>query len=116
MEDATKRRILVIAVALAIGLGAMAKLFVIGEPAAGEQVSCTVAETGAQIELRVDAVESAMALRGWRCRQEGDTLYISARKVPVSPLFHEGHYETAVDGKTVEKIVLGDKTVWSRGA
>ena len=34
--------------------------------------------------------ESGMALRGWKRRQEGKTLYITARKVPVSPSFREG--------------------------
>ena len=97
---------------LVLCVGFAAKLFLIGDPVAGGQVYCTVSENGQDLELQVDTVESAMALRGWKHEQDGGTLYLSARKVLVSPFFDEGHYETSIKIGAIDKIVLGGEIVW----
>lgn len=109
-----KKVILIIAgVILFIGLGFMLKLFIIGEPVAGEQVHCTTAINGQMLGLQVDTDESAVALRGFRVHQKGGNLYINARKVLVSPFFQDGHYETSINIETIDKIILGGVTIWS---
>lgn len=112
MKKHKKSIILIAGVLLAICLGVMAKLFIIGEPVDGGQILCAISENGPELELDVDAAESAVALRGWKYRRDGGTLYISARKVLVSPLFREGHYETSINKEKIDTIILGGKTIW----
>lgn len=104
---------ILLGIALFIGLAFLLKLFIIGEPVDGVQVVCVTSANGQSLDLQVDTLESAMAFQGWKQHQDGSTLYISARKVLVSPLFHEGHYETSIDLETVETIILGGKVIWS---
>lgn len=104
---------ILIGIVLIIVLSVLFKLFVIGESVDGAQVNCTTSVNGHTLELRVAAVESAVALRGFRYKQEGDTLFISARKVVVSPLFDEGVYETSIDLELLDKIILGGQLIWS---
>lgn len=105
---------ILLGIALIIGLSFLLKLFIIGEPVDGVQVVCVTSANGQTLDLQADTLESAMALRGWKHHQDGDTLYISARKVLASPMFHEGHYETSIDLETIETIILGGKVIWSR--
>ncbi len=109
-----KRVVVIILILLAVCLGLIAKLFIIGEPVSGEQVYCTTYVNGQKLELQVDTIESSVALICWKYNQYDSTLYISARKVLVSPLFNEGHYKTYIDIEMIENIVLGGKTIWSR--
>lgn len=99
---------------LIICLGFIAKLFIIGELVAGEQVYCTASVNGGKLKLQAETTESAAALWGWKYNYDGKTLYISARKVPVSPLFNEGRYETSINIEMIDNIILGGKKVWSR--
>lgn len=112
MKQRPKKRWILCGSFLAAFLAVVLDLFLIGEPIAGEQVSYTVSADGQRLELQADAIDSAVALRGWKFRREDSTLYISARKVLVSPLFDEGHYETSVDAEGIETIILGGKTIW----
>ena len=57
--------------------------------------------------------DSAMAFQRGRLKREGGTLSISARKVLVSPLFHEGTYETSIDLEPIESVMVGGQTIWS---
>lgn len=98
---------------MVLGLGFMLKFFVIGEPVDGEQIYFTISENGRELELQIDTVESAMALRGWKYRQDDGILYISARKVPVSLFYDEGRYKTTINTEMIETIILGNKTIWS---
>ena len=54
-----------------------------------------------------------MAFQRGRLKREGGTLSISARKVLVSPLFHEGTYETSIDLEPIESVMVGGQTIWS---
>lgn len=91
----------------------LVKLFIIGEPVDGAQVNVAVSAEGQTLSLRVDAVESAVALGGWQLRRDGNTLSISARKVLVSPLFPSGTYQTEIDLEGLTDIELGGRAIWS---
>lgn len=90
-----------------------ARLFLIGEPADGAQLSYAISENGESLHIGIATPASAIALRGWKYRQKGSTLYISCRKVLVSPLFSDGTYQTTIpDLSLLEKIYLGGELIW----
>lgn len=95
-------------------LGPMVKMFVIGEPVDGRQVSYTMSLNEQNLELHVVSVESAVALQGWKYKQDGSSLFISMRKVLLSPLFSKGYYETAIDIRSIAYIYLGGQVIWQR--
>ncbi len=103
----------VISIFVMISLGILLSIFVIGEPIDGKQLYCTTSLNGQTLSLRVEPVESGVALRGWKFRKDNNVLHISARKVLVSPLFHEGTYETSIDLEPIESITVGGQTIWS---
>lgn len=105
--------LLLLGAALLATFGILTKLFVIGEPVDGAQLHCTASVSGSSLELRVNTEESAMALRGWSLKQEGNTLQICARKVLVSPLFSDGSYQTSIDLEGIKTISLGGSVIWS---
>lgn len=107
------KAMILLGIALIIGLTFLLKLFIIGEPVDGVQIVFVTSAHDQTLDLQVDTLESAMALRGWKHHQDGGTLSISARKVLASPMFHEGHYETSIDLETVETIILGGEVIWS---
>lgn len=88
------------------------KLFVIGQPIDAGQLAYHVTERSTTVEVQVSALESAIALRGWRMKREGGDLFLSARKVPVSALFSSGEYQTSIDTKGIERIYLGGQLIW----
>lgn len=79
----------------------------------GEQLAVFLQEEGNTVTLNIATPASAIALRGWKYRQEGSTLYISARKVLVSPLFRDGTYQTTIDTTLLSEIYLGGKLIWN---
>lgn len=110
-----KTKLFTVMVILAgIILFVLCDLFIIGEPIDNIQMSCVASVNGETLELRVDALESAVALRGWRFKERDGTMSISARKVLVSPLFRDGSYETSVDLKGIDRVVLGGQEIWKR--
>ena len=114
----SKRLIKIMAVIMGILLlfvfGAGLKIFVIGEPVDGEQEHCEVSVTGQNLELNVSTAASAIAFRGWKFKQDGNTLFVSGRKVLVSPLFKEGSYKASVDLGTIEQISVGGRIIWEK--
>lgn len=103
-----------IGILLLFVLGSALKLFVIGEPVDSAQVYCEVTVADQNLELNVSTSASAIAFRGWKFRQEGNTLFVSARKVLVSPLFRDGVYHTSMDLGTIEEISFGGQTIWEK--
>ena len=99
-------------VVLILVAGFAGKAFVIGEPVSGEQLKFSTFIKDNKLELKVKVSDSGVALRGWKVERKGDTVYISARKVMVSPMFDDGSYETDIDVKGVNKVVLGGRTIW----
>ncbi|MEG1657663.1 MAG: hypothetical protein RR288_01265 [Oscillibacter sp.] len=95
-------------------LGVLVNLFVVGEPVDGAQVACEISVNDQNLELKVTAVESAVALRGWKFDKEGSTLHISARKVLVSPFFDNGTFKTSIDLSEIENISFGGQVIWSK--
>lgn len=111
-----KKRILLISVGVLLlgALGILANLFLIGEPVDGEQLICTVSPEGPNLCVKVETAESGMALRGWKQRQEGGSLSITARKVPVSAFFPEGSNTFVLGTESVDRVLVGGKVVWER--
>ncbi|MBD5461830.1 MAG: hypothetical protein HDR24_02035 [Lachnospiraceae bacterium] len=97
-----------------VALGFFLKLYIIGEPVDNAQVYCSTVVDGQNLELRIESVESAIAFRGWKIEQEGNTLSITARKVLVSPLFDGGSYETTIDLEAIENVWFGGQLIWSK--
>lgn len=95
-------------------LGFFLKFFIIGEPIDTAQVYYSTVVNGQNLELRIESLESAVALRGWKFEQAGNTLSITARKVLVSSLFDEGSYETTIDLETIENVWFGGQLIWSK--
>lgn len=108
-----KIRSLFLGAAFLVILGFLTKLYIIGEPVDGAQLSCTASVNGKTLELQVDSAESAMALRGIRVEQDGSTLRIRARKVLVSPLFFDGSFRTAIDLSGLKTVAIGGKIIWT---
>ena len=52
-------------------------------------------------------------LRGWKFEQEGNNVYISAKKVLVSFLFSSGQYQTSIDIDGIENVYLGGQMIWN---
>lgn len=92
--------------------GIFLKHFVIGEPVDRAQVYCEVSLSEEDLQLRIQAAESGAALCWWKFRQDGNTLLISARKVPVSALFDKGDYETSIERGTVDTVLFGGQEIW----
>lgn len=86
----------------------------IGEPVDGKQLAYQITEHPSYLDLQVTAVESAVALRGWQLKQEGNDLFIRARKVPVSPFASHGDYLTSIDTDGIDHVYLGGQLIWSR--
>lgn len=99
--------------ALLLGIGIPVKLFLIGEPADGQTVVCEVTEDDHQINIYVSTPASAVAFKGARLRQEGTTLYITMRKVLVSPLYSSGSHCIYLEKGGFTEIYLGGERIWT---
>ncbi len=99
---------------LIVALGLGLNLFVIGEPADGEQLMCSSVLTEEGLRVRAETPESGMALRGWEHWQEGAELHIRGWKVPVSPWFRSGSYEAVVDVTGTDRVYIGGRLIWQR--
>ena len=109
-----KRLLAAIAIILFLILCIPVKLFLIGEPVDGGQLVCRITEReNGDVILDICTPASAMALRGWKIHQNGDTMTISARKVLVSPLFCTGTHSILFNSSLVKTVILGGKTVWA---
>lgn len=89
------------------------KLFVIGEPVDGAQLAYNITQNDATLELQVSATDSAVALKGWKIEQEGNNVFISTKKVPVSFLFSNGQHQTSINIDGIENVYLGGQIIWS---
>ena len=86
-EESHEKEIgIVLTVLLVTAACLLSSWLLIGEPVDGKQLAYQITEHPSYLDLQVTAVESAVALRGWQLKQEGNDLFIRARKVPVSPL------------------------------
>lgn len=88
------------------------KLFVIGEPVDGAQLAYNITQNDATLELQVSATESAVALKGWKIEQEGNNVFISTKKVPVSFLFSSDQYQTSINIDGIENVYLGGQIIY----
>ena len=115
MEEHTVKKKIGIGIATLgiIILCILLNLFVIGEPIDGEQLAYNITQNDSTLELQVSAKESAVALRGWKFEQEGNNMFISAKKVLVSFLFSKGQYQTSIDIDGIENVYLGGQMIWN---
>ncbi|MEG0485134.1 MAG: hypothetical protein RR576_06770 [Oscillospiraceae bacterium] len=113
-----KRHVKILTIAISflviIILGVLLNIFIVGEPIDGAQVACEISINNQNLELKVTAIESAVALRGWKFAKEGNALHISARKVMVSPFFDHGTFKTSIDLNEIENIFLGGQLIWQK--
>jgi len=91
------------------------KVFLIGEPVDGDQLWVETTEDGDSLQLTASVYGSAIALKGWKFRQEDGILYIRAGKVLVSPLFRNGTYQTTIETALLDEIYLGGRLIWQKG-
>lgn len=117
MEGHTVKKKIGIGIAILgiIILCILLNLFVIGEPIDGEQLAYNIMQNNSTLELQVSvsAKEPAVALRGWKFEQEGNNVFISAKKVLVSFLFSSGQYQTSIDIDGIENVYLGGQMIWN---
>jgi len=104
-----------LAAVLLLSIAIPVKLFLIGDPLDAAQVHYTITEEGDALRFHVSTAASAIAFRGWNYRQEGNTLYIRARKVLVSPLFPSGVYTTTITPEVLTEIYFGGDLIWQAG-
>ena len=71
---------IVLTVLLVTAACLLSSWLLIGEPVDGKQLAYQITEHPSYLDLQVTAVESAVALRGWQLKQEGNDLFIRARK------------------------------------
>lgn len=88
-------------------------LFVIGEPVDGNTLAIYVQETDHQVNIDVHALDSAMAFSDVRFQHKGTVLYITLRKVLVSPLHDTGSKSIWIEKVDETEIWLGGKLIWS---
>lgn len=107
----TESRVIIWVLLLAV-LGIILKLYVIGEPIDKTQVYCNTSVIDKRLELQFIAKEYGVALRGWKLEQKGNILFVSARKVLVSPLFNKMDYKTIIDLELIDNILFKGKENW----
>ena len=97
---------IVLTVLLVTAACLLSSWLLIGEPVDGKQLAYQITEHPSYLDLQVTAVESAVALRGWQLKQEGN--------VPVSPFASHGDYLTSIDTDGIDHVYLGGQLIWSR--
>lgn len=105
---------IILAVSFALALAVSAGLFLIGEPADGNQLVVLTEEEGNELTIHVTTPASAIAFWGWNSTQKGNALYIRGRKVLVSSLFSSGSYSTTVDISELSEVYLGGRQIWTK--
>lgn len=114
-EESHEKKIgIILTVLLVTAACVLSGWLLIGEPVDGKQLAYQITEHPSYLDLQVTVVESAVALRGWQLKQEGNDLFIRARKVPVSPFASHGDYLTSIDTDGIDHVYLGGQLIWSR--
>ena len=112
-----KQIILAVALAVVLVLGSVASYaFLIGSPTAGGSVSVETVQEGNSVSVSYTNLDSATTLVGLKMETVEDTVYITARKVLVSP-FHSPSISTTMDVDTTEitKIIAFGQLIWQDG-
>lgn len=104
---------LIIVFIIIIG-GIFAKLFVIGKPISRSQLYCETNISENTLSLNLTSLDSASALKSSLVEKDGSTLYVTVRKVLVSPLFKDGTLNTEIDISDIDEVILGGETVWQK--
>lgn len=105
---------IVLAFLVLITASGIVQLFFIGEPLDGNTVITHVEIDGDVVYLHIMTLDSAMAFCGESRSRVDSTLYITLRKVLVSPVHDSGYHVAAVNLDDITQIVLGGKTVWTK--
>lgn len=109
-------KIIVTAVALIIIIvgSALTESFLIGKSVVGDEVTFRAMTQGDNMRIFIGTPESAVAFRNPKLKVKNGTAFITAKKVLVSPLFDDGHFEMNIDISETERIVLGETVVWTK--
>jgi len=108
----------ILATALLIALGLAAKVFIIGTPAQEQELTAWFREENGVLILSASTPYSATAYWGWDVEREGDTAYVTARSVLVSPLFRKGGGSVEIPMEGLKKVYLcgrDGRLVWQEG-
>lgn len=108
------KKVLSIALAavLLLAIAIPVKLFFIGTPADPIYYHINEGEDG-QLHFNAATEASGIAFRGWKFRQEGTALYISAREVLVSRFFSSGVYYTPIERNGITEVYFGGELIWT---
>ena len=118
-----KGRAIKIAAAILLILAALwgsiaLKLFIIGDPASAAGMAWTITEQENGI-MCVDVVPtwSGVTYCRWNTRKEGDSVYITARKVLPSVFTrnYESENRTGFSTKGIKNVYLAERLIWSEG-
>lgn len=110
-----KKVVLAVALAVVLVLGSVAAYaFLIGSPATG--VSVDAVQEGTSVSVHYTSPDSAAALVGCNMKTVDDTVYITARKVLVSPV-HTSEPSAAINVDTtgIRKIIAFGQLIWQDG-
>ena len=100
---------------LAVVLGILLKLFVIGEPASAAGMSWSIQEDGNALNVRAFSAWSGVASCRWETRQEGDAVYIRTQKVLPSYLYPTADNRMRIPTEGVKHVYLAERLIWSEG-
>ena len=109
-----KTLLILLALILVVALGLAAKLFIIGSPVDSSIISCQVQEDSNQLNIYVTTPASAIAFTDARLHQEDTTLYITFRKVLVSPLYDSGQKSIYIENCDLTQVILGGEIIWTK--
>ena len=103
-----------VSVLLVVTVSVLLSLFVVGKSVSVDEVHFRSKTDSESIRIIVNTTGSAVAFKTPKAEQKGDTVYITAKKVLVSPLYDDGYFDIEVNIATAEKILLGEKIIWTK--
>lgn len=105
----------VLSVLLVVLLGILAKLYLIGSPAAGIYGRPVLHTETNTIELNLMNPSSGTAYTGWKTDYADGILSVTAREVLVSPLHRSGSKQLELPMEGVREVWVFDQLVWKDG-
>lgn len=114
MKRLNKLILTVIILFIIVAGGIFAKLFVIGKSTDSNQLYCEASLSENTLSLNITSLDSAAALKSPTVKKGGSTLYVTVKKVLVSPLYNDGTLNTEIDVDGIDEVILGGEAVWSK--
>lgn len=109
------KKFLIVMVALFfIAMAVLGYFLCIGKPVDAHQVILQCQQQENQLTLSISTTSSGVALRGFRLRQNGTTLDITLRNVPVTALYSSGQVQKTLDLTGIQEVRFAGQVIWSR--